>query len=48
MVDAGRALDPGAPVVRDDLPGKADNHIFDWEAGDQGATDAVFAAAEWW
>ncbi len=46
VVDAERALDPGAPVVRDDLPGKADNHIFDWEAGDQGATDAAFAAAD--
>ena len=46
VVDAKRALDPGAPVVRDDLPGKADNHIFDWEAGDQAATDAAFAAAD--
>src|SRR5690349_18875055 len=46
VADAGRALDPGAPVIRDDLPGKADNHIFDWEAGDKAATDAVFAAAD--
>src|SRR6266699_6765582 len=45
VADAERALDPGAPVIRDDLPGKADNHIFDWEAGDKAATDAVFAAA---
>src|SRR6266702_3344550 len=30
VVDARRALDPGAPVVRDDLPGRADNKIFDW------------------
>src|SRR3979411_1792378 len=30
VVDAQRALDPGAPVIRDDLEGKADNHIFDW------------------
>ena len=36
VVDAGRALDPGAPVIRDDLPGKADNHIFDWSAGRPG------------
>src|SRR5215469_2680194 len=43
VADAERALDPGAPVIRDDLPGKADNHIFDWEAGDKAATDAVFA-----
>jgi len=46
VVDARRALDPGAPVIRDDIEGKADNHIFDWEAGDRAATDAVFAAAE--
>jgi len=46
VADAERALDAGAPVIRDDLPGKADNHIFDWEAGDRAATDAVFAAAD--
>ncbi|HUL28232.1 MAG TPA: molybdopterin cofactor-binding domain-containing protein, partial [Streptosporangiaceae bacterium] len=46
VVDAERALDPGVPVIRDDLPGKADNHIFDWQAGDKAATDAVFAAAD--
>jgi carbon-monoxide dehydrogenase large subunit len=34
VIDARRALDPGAPVIRDDLPGQPDNHIFDWEAGD--------------
>jgi len=46
VIDAERALDPGAPVVRDDVPGKADNHIFDWAAGDQAAADAAFAAAD--
>jgi carbon-monoxide dehydrogenase large subunit len=46
VIDARRALDPDAPVIRDDIDGKADNHIFDWEAGDRAATDAVFAAAE--
>ena len=46
VIDARRALDPDAPVIRDDIEGKADNHIFDWEAGDSAATDAVFAAAE--
>ena len=45
VVDARTALDPGAPVIRDDLAGQQDNHIFDWEAGDQAATDAVFAGA---
>ena len=46
VIDAERALDPGAPVIRDDITGKADNHIFDWEAGNKAATDAVFAAAD--
>ena len=46
VIDARRALDPDAPVIRDDIEGKADNHIFDWEAGDSAATDAVFARAE--
>jgi CO/xanthine dehydrogenase Mo-binding subunit len=45
VMDALTALDPGAPVIRDDLPGRADNHIFDWSAGDKEATDAGFAAA---
>ncbi|HEX9540335.1 MAG TPA: aerobic carbon-monoxide dehydrogenase large subunit [Streptosporangiaceae bacterium] len=46
VIDAKKALDPGAPVIRDDLAGKQDNHIFDWAAGDKAATDAVFAAAD--
>jgi carbon-monoxide dehydrogenase large subunit len=46
VIDARRALDPGAPVIRDDLEGRTDNHIFDWEAGDAAETDAVFARAD--
>src|SRR5690606_15453607 len=46
VIDARRALDPDAPVIRDDLEGKTDNHIFDWEAGDRARTDQVFASAE--
>jgi aerobic carbon-monoxide dehydrogenase large subunit len=46
VVDATRALDPGAPVIRDDIEGKTDNHIFDWEAGDKARTDEVFASAD--
>ena len=46
VVDARRALDPGAPLIRDDIEGKRDNHIFDWEAGDRQATDRVFAGAD--
>jgi aerobic carbon-monoxide dehydrogenase large subunit len=46
VIDARTALDPGATVIRDDLAGQQDNHIFDWEAGDQAVTDAVFAGAD--
>ncbi len=46
VVDPFRALEPGAPVLRDDKEGKSDNHIFHWEVGDRAATDRVFAEAE--
>lgn len=46
VIDARRSLDPEAPVIRDDLDGRTDNHIFDWEAGDRAATDEVFANAD--
>jgi carbon-monoxide dehydrogenase large subunit len=46
VIDARRALDSDAPVIRDDKEGKTDNHIFDWESGDKAATDAVFGNAE--
>src|ERR671935_345805 len=34
VIDARVALDDDAPVIRDDLEGRTNNHIFDWEAGD--------------
>ena len=46
VMDAKRALDADAPVIRDDKVGKTDNHIFDWEAGDKAKTDAAFAGAD--
>ena len=46
VVDAAAALDPDAPLIRDDRDGQIDNHIFDWEAGDAAATDDVFARAD--
>ncbi|MDQ1550379.1 MAG: aerobic carbon-monoxide dehydrogenase large subunit, partial [Microbacteriaceae bacterium] len=46
VIDARRALDPAAPVIRDDLEGKTDNHCFDWQTGDEAATEAVFASAD--
>ncbi len=46
LIDATRALDADAPLIRDDVIGRTDNRIFDWSAGDKAATDAVFAAAD--
>src|SRR4029078_5064873 len=46
VMDARAALEPGTPVIRDDIEGKTDNHIFDWDSGDRAATDEVFADAE--
>jgi carbon-monoxide dehydrogenase large subunit len=46
VVDVRTALDPGAAVIRDDKPGQADNHVFDWESGDAAATEAAFARAD--
>jgi len=46
VVDVRTAMSPDAPVIRDDLEGKADNHIFDWETGDEAATNAVFENAD--
>src|SRR6185295_17447977 len=46
IVDPYKALEPGAQVLRTDKPGKKDNHIFHWEAGDRAATDKLFQDAE--
>jgi carbon-monoxide dehydrogenase large subunit len=46
LVDPRKALEPDAPVIRDDKEGQDTNHIFDWEAGDQAETDRVFEDAE--
>ncbi len=46
VIDVRKALEPDAAVIRDDLEGKTNNHIFDWETGDEAATQAVFDAAD--
>jgi carbon-monoxide dehydrogenase large subunit len=46
VVDPRHALDADAPVIRDDHSGRRDNHLFDWESGDEAATERVFAAAD--
>ncbi|HEY8579950.1 MAG TPA: xanthine dehydrogenase family protein molybdopterin-binding subunit, partial [Beijerinckiaceae bacterium] len=42
VVDAAKALAPGAPQLYDDIPG---NKVFEYEYGDRAATDAAFAGA---
>ncbi|MDQ3875349.1 MAG: aerobic carbon-monoxide dehydrogenase large subunit [Actinomycetota bacterium] len=41
-----RALEEGAPLIRDDKEGKEDNRVYHWEAGDKEATDRAFAEAD--
>src|SRR6266511_48340 len=46
VVDAKKALEPGAPVLRTDKQDKRDNRIWYWEWGDRTATDRAFREAE--
>jgi aerobic carbon-monoxide dehydrogenase large subunit len=47
IVNARKALDPDAPLIRDDKDGQVDNLASPtWEAGDEDATDRVFAEAD--
>ncbi|MFN8145951.1 MAG: molybdopterin cofactor-binding domain-containing protein, partial [Candidatus Nanopelagicales bacterium] len=47
VVDAKKALEPDAPIIRDDKEGKTDNIVYEsWEAGDKEATEAAFAKAD--
>ncbi len=54
VTDPFKALEPGAPVLREDLAGqtigahgprKHHNHIFTWEMGDSEATEAALSEA---
>ena len=54
VIDPYAALEPDAPVLREDLQGKTEgahgprdhhNHIFTWEAGDKTAADVAFENA---
>src|SRR5271155_3388932 len=55
LIDPFKAMDPDAPVLREDLAGKTSgahgprkhhNHIFEWSVGDKDLTDAAFRKAE--
>ena len=41
-----QAIEPGAPLIRDDKEGQDSNRIYHWESGDRDKTDAAFADAE--
>jgi carbon-monoxide dehydrogenase large subunit len=41
-----QAMAPGAPIIRDDKEGQADNACYHWESGDAAATEQAFAAAD--
>jgi carbon-monoxide dehydrogenase large subunit len=41
-----QALEEGAPIIRDDKEGQADNRVYHWEAGDLEATERAFAEAD--
>ncbi|HEX4540655.1 MAG TPA: aerobic carbon-monoxide dehydrogenase large subunit [Acidimicrobiales bacterium] len=46
VVDARQALDPTAPIIRDEKEGQVDNRAYSWQAGDQAATDRSFGEAD--
>ena len=55
VVDPFKAMDEGAPILREDIKDKKDgahgprnhpNHIFNWQVGDRELTDAAFVKAE--
>jgi carbon-monoxide dehydrogenase large subunit len=46
VVDPYKALQPDAPVIRDDKPDQKSNHIYLWEAGDKASTEEAFKTAD--
>src|SRR5690349_15041239 len=46
IVNPEQAMAHGAPVIRDDKSGQADNVIYNWEVGDAEGTERAFATAD--
>src|SRR2546426_2371655 len=46
VVDPWKALEAGAPLIRDEKKDQKDNHVYHWEAGDKAATEAAFKKAD--
>jgi aerobic carbon-monoxide dehydrogenase large subunit len=46
VIDPHKALEPDAPLIREDKPDQTSNHIFHWSQGDKEATDRAFTQAD--
>ncbi|MGN6378524.1 MAG: aerobic carbon-monoxide dehydrogenase large subunit [Gaiellales bacterium] len=46
IISPQQAMEPSAPVIRDDKEGQDSNAIYHWEAGDAAATERAFAEAD--
>ena len=46
VISPQAALDPTAPLIRDDKEDQLDNKVYHWEAGDPDATEKAFAEAD--
>ena len=46
LVDPFKALEDGAPLIRDDKEGQDSNRCYSWETGDKAATDRAFDEAD--
>jgi carbon-monoxide dehydrogenase large subunit len=46
LVNPFKALEEGAPLIRDDKEGQDSNRCYSWETGDKAATDRAFDEAD--
>jgi carbon-monoxide dehydrogenase large subunit len=46
LVNPFKALEDGAPLIRDDKDGQDSNRCYSWETGDKAATDRAFDEAD--
>jgi carbon-monoxide dehydrogenase large subunit len=46
VVSPQQALQPDAPLIRDDKENQSDNRCYKWEAGDKAATEKAFEEAD--
>jgi carbon-monoxide dehydrogenase large subunit len=46
IVNPMQAMEPNAPLIRDDKENQLNNKVFDWEIGDKAGVDKAFAEAD--